>query len=220
MPDLDIQHIIWDWNGTLVDDVQASVNAINRMLISRELAPTTMERYRETFGFPVMNYYRTTGFHLEHEDWDALSREYHAFFLAESSIRIRPSAADVLTACRGAVLSQGVLSAAKQEILEWMMAPSGLARFFNHVTGSDNLHGSSKAACGRDLLQQLALPARHVLFVGDTLHDHEVADQMGCRCLLVCGGHQSRQRLAQSGCPVLDDLADVPLWLARENRTC
>jgi phosphoglycolate phosphatase len=218
MPEITITHVVWDWNGTLLDDVQASVNAINCMLARRHLAQTTIDRYRETFGFPVKDYYRVTGFRLEQEDWNAMAREYHDLFLAETSIRVRPSAAATLEACRVAGLALGLLSASEQAILDRMLAQSGLDRYFGQIMGVDNLHGHSKAERGRDLLRALAAPADHVLFVGDTLHDHEVASQMGCRCLLVAGGHQTRQRLEQAGCPVLDALTDVPAWLERETR--
>lgn len=214
-----IKYVIWDWNGTLVDDVQASVNAINCMLARRNLSATTIERYRETFGFPVKDYYRITGFHLEQEDWDAMSSEYHDIFLADPDIHIHPAAKKTLKACRDAGLELGLLSAAEQSILERMLEKFDAAHFFNHIMGTDNLYGHSKIARGRDLLRCLAMPAACVLFVGDTLHDYEVAVQMGCRCLLISGGHQTQARLTQSGCQVLEDLADVPDWIARENRT-
>ncbi len=65
-------YIIWDWNGTLLDDVGAAVNALNRMLAVRGVAPTTREYYRAHFGFPVRPFYEELGVNLAHEDWDRI----------------------------------------------------------------------------------------------------------------------------------------------------
>lgn len=204
------RQIVWDWNGTLLDDVQASVNAINRLLADRSLPPTDSERYRETFGFPVRNYYTAIGFRLECEDWDALARDYHALFLADPSIRVRPEAFPVLQFCRNAGIGLSVLSASEQSILRRMLADGGLTRLFQQIQGVDNLHGRSKVETGRQLIARLCCPAREILFVGDTLHDHEVATAMGCDCVLIAQGHQTRARLLSAGCPVIDSLADFP----------
>jgi phosphoglycolate phosphatase len=212
------RQIVWDWNGTLLDDVQASVNAINRLLADRSLPPTHLERYRETFGFPVRNYYTAIGFRLECEDWDALARDYHALFLADPSIRVRPEAVPVLQFCRNAGIGLSVLSASEQSILRRMLADGGLTRLFQQIQGVDNLHGRSKVETGRQLIARLRCPAGEILFVGDTLHDHEVATAMGCDCVLIAQGHQTRARLLSAGCPVIDSLADFPDFLGAPGR--
>ena len=79
------RHIVWDWNGTLLDDVQASVNTINQLLAVRSLPRTDASRYRELFGFPVRNYYTAIGFRLENENWDLLARTYHDIYLASAT---------------------------------------------------------------------------------------------------------------------------------------
>ncbi len=73
--------------------------------------------------------------------------------------------------------------------------------------------GHSKREIGRALLRDLALAPETVLLIGDSLHDHEVAVDLGTACLLVAHGHQSRARLEQTGASVLDRLAEIPAWL-------
>jgi len=210
------RHIVWDWNGTLLDDVQASVNAINRLLEVRALPSTDIPRYRELFGFPVRNYYTALGFRLEEENWDLLARTYHDLYLAEPSIRLHDGATPVLRFCREAGLGLSVLSAAEQSILERMLADAGLADCFDFVHGVDNLHGHSKVETGRRLMQRIPCPPTEILFVGDTLHDLEVAHELGCRCVLIAQGHQSHARLLAAGAPVLSCLADLPGFLQSE----
>ena len=207
------QHIIWDWNGTLLDDVQTSVNAINQLLTTRALPPTDIPSYRERFGFPVRQYYTAIGFCLEKENWDLLARTYHDLYLADTSIRLHPETVPVLRFCRDAGLGLSVLSASEQSILEQMLTAAGLTACFDFIHGVDNLHGHSKIETGHRLIRRIPCPAAQVLLVGDTLHDHEVATALGCHCVLISRGHQSHQRLLQAGCPVLDSLSELPQFL-------
>ena len=207
------QHIIWDWNGTLLDDTQAGVNAINAMLAARGLPQIDVPYYREVFGFPVINFYRTIGFPVERENWDAVAHEFHDRFLADTSIRLHAHALKALACFRQAGVKQSILSASEQNILDDMLSQYGIADYFDCAWGVDNLYGQSKLQLGRTLIDKLALDPTALLLVGDSLHDHEVARDLGVRCLLIAQGHQSLARLARSGAPVLNSLADVPAWL-------
>jgi phosphoglycolate phosphatase len=208
-----ISHVVWDWNGTLLDDVSASVAAMNRMLARRNMAALHEERYRDIFEFPVRRYYDALGFDFSREDWDALAREYHDEY--EDCARTAPLRAgimDTLQACRAAGLGMSVLSASELSILTRMMAERAMPGFFQSVCGLSNLHAVSKLELGRKLLAETGIPAANVLFVGDTVHDYEVARELNCRCLLLAGGHQSRQRLSACGAMVAEDAAAVLEW--------
>ncbi len=212
------QHIIWDWNGTLLDDAQAGVNAINAMLATRGLPLIDMPSYREVFGFPVINFYRTIGFNIEQENWDAMAREFHDLFLSDPTIRLHDSATSALACLQQAGIGQSVLSASEQSILGTMLDAFGITRYFDGICGVDNLYGHSKLELGHALLERLGRSPDTVLMIGDSLHDHEVAEALGVRCLLIAQGHQSYARLARSGAPVLNSLADVAAWLQSSQR--
>jgi len=201
-----IKYVVWDWNGTLLDDAQACVNAINTLLAHRGVARIDMTHYRETFGFPVIDFYRRINFPLEGEDWDTLAREFHDLFLADASLRLQDGAREVLAQVRGRGLQQSILSASERGILTRLLSELGIQGYFAEVFGVDNMHGVSKMDLGRSLLRKLALPPEHVLLVGDTLHDAEVAQTLGTHCVLVAQGHQSAPRLEQAGVPVFGAL--------------
>ncbi len=207
------QHIIWDWNGTLLDDTQAGVNAVNAMLAARRLPTLDVATYREVFGFPVKDFYRAVGFRLEAEDWDAMAREFHDRFLADTTLRLHADATRALACFRTAGVGQSVLSASEQSILDTMLTDFGVAHYFDIIFGVDNLYGHSKLELGRALLTRIARPPKTVLMIGDSLHDYEVAEDLGVPCLLIAQGHQSFARLARTGAPVLNCLADIPAWL-------
>lgn len=210
---MEIKHIIWDWNGTLLDDTLAGMNAVNAMLTARGMPPISLARYRATFGFPVLDFYRSVGFRLDTEDWDAMADEFHRNFLSDTTIRLHTHAVATLVHVRSCGIGQSVLSASEQSILNNMLSEYGLAHFFTHVYGVDNLYGRSKLEIGRTLIKALNSPPGSILMIGDSLHDHEVARRLEIGCLLIAQGHQSRGRLSASAAPVLDDLSELPGWL-------
>jgi len=214
-PSRQIRHVIWDWNGTLLDDAQAGVNAVNGMLRARGLPLLDVARYRDIFGFPVRHFYEAVGFQLEREDWDAMAREFHDLFLAEPDLRLHREATNALQHFSAAGIGQSILSASEQTILERMLTAFGVQHHFAHICGVNNLYGHSKLDLGRALLARIEVPCPQILLIGDSLHDHEVAEALGVRCLLISQGHQSHARLAQCGAPVLHCLSDLHDWLTQ-----
>jgi phosphoglycolate phosphatase len=199
------KRLIWDWNGTLLDDVSAAVNALNRMLVSRDASPITVEHYRRRFGFPVRPFYAELGVDLDKWAWDDICEDFHAFVAAEPQ-QVRPDAAAALGRARELGFRQCVLSALRQDLLENALERNGLSGFFDLVYGVDNLDGASKLDRGRELVAALGPDARDAVLIGDTLHDAEVAEALGGTCILIGTGHQTPRRLSASGCPVVSDL--------------
>ncbi len=204
------EHIIWDWNGTLLDDTRFCVEIMNGMLARRRMPTLTIAQYRATFTFPVRDYYRQAGFDFENESFEQLSVEFiGAYESGRHDCELQADASDVLEHARARGKRQSILSAYSQETLVEFVASHKLAHFFEHQVGLDNIYAGSKVANGRRLIADLEHPREVVLLVGDTLHDVEVADEMGIDCVLVAHGHQSRERLARSGAPVLETLQDL-----------
>lgn len=201
-----VSHIIWDWNGTLLDDTQACVNSINVLLAKRGVPTLNLPRYRDLFGFPVIDFYRRINFPLGSENWNSVAREFHDVFLADTTFKLQSATVETLQRIQSKEIQQSVLSASEQSILDGMLQTYGIRDFFTHVYGVNNLYGDSKIEIGHKLLTQLTIPSENVVIVGDTLHDVEVAQALGVSCVLIAQGHQSRKRLEQAGVPVFEDL--------------
>ena len=202
------KRLIWDWNGTLLDDVAAAVGALNRMLVKRGARPITIEHYRRRFGFPVRPFYAELGVDLATWDWDEICEDFHNFVLEEPQA-VRPDARAALELAASLGFRQSILSALRQDKLEAALAANGFLDFFDRIFGVDNLDGASKLDRGRELMASLGPAADTPVFIGDTLHDAEVARELGGRCVLVSCGHQMPDRLAAAGCPVAATLADA-----------
>ena len=206
------RHIVWDWNGTLQDDVQAAVNGINRLLAQRGLPTVDVARHRRVFAFPVRDYYTALGFELEKEDWHRLSHDFIEAFTQDASRALFRGALPALETLHARGVAMSILSASEQTLLEAALAQHGIRRFFAEVRGLDNHGAASKLDLAKILFASIGGPYDDVWIVGDTMHDKEVADAAGCNCLLLAGGYQSRERLLACGCPVLDSVAEVPAF--------
>ena len=207
--------LIWDWNGTLLDDVGAAVAALNRMLARRGAKPISVGHYRRRFGFPVRPFYAELGVDLEKWDWDEICEDFHRFILEEPQA-VRAQARAALERAASAGFRQCVLSALRQDKLEAALRAAELRGFFEHVFGVDNLDGASKLQRGRELMAKLEPLKAPPILIGDTLHDAEVARDLGADCILVGCGHQLPERLAVSGFPVVADLDEAVTLAARE----
>ena len=139
-----------------------------------------------------------------------MAREYHDLYARTSGgASLRPGARDALDALRAAGVGMSVLSSCEQSLLEAMLARHGIGAYFGLVRGQDNLYGGSKLDAGRRLVRALGAAAAHAVLVGDTTHDFDVAASLGCGCVLLTGGHQSRERLLRCDCPVMDDVGEL-----------
>lgn len=206
-----ISTVIWDWNGTLLDDLHLSVRIINQLLEKRSLPSLSTDRYREVFTFPVKDYYRKIGFDFDTEPFEIPAREYIDIYNRDvSSCGLQSSATDVLQRLQSKDVRQLILSAMEQKPLVENVKQNNIFPFFELVCGLDNHYAASKLDNGKQLLEDAAVSPKEVLLIGDTIHDFEVAKAIGCNCLLVANGHQSHERLAETGCEVIDSLSEIP----------
>ena len=207
-------HLIWDFNGTILQDIDLTLRCTNTMLSDRDL-PTfaSVDAYREVFDFPIDEYYRRMGFDFEKEDYETvLAPEWVGMYLAgESSCPMMEGAAEAMALVKAMGIPQILLSATEQDMLTGQLERLGIYGKFDEVIGLDNIHARSKKA--QAISWKERNPDARPLFIGDTLHDADVAAAVGGDCVLYCGGHQSRTRLEATGHPVISDIRELIQYL-------
>jgi len=210
----DYRHLIWDWNGTLLDDVDDCLAVLNDMLEKRYLKMLTRNRYRDLFNFPVLDFYQQIGFDFKTESFDDVAIEYHVGYTRRlPECRLHPGAEQILRAAAHAGYTQSLLSAYPQNALENALNYFQVRPWFTKIVGLDDHFAHSKLENGKRFLKELKIDPSHVLLIGDTLHDSEVADATGVDCVLLTYGHQSRRRLQSCGVRLFDTLADLQKFL-------
>jgi phosphoglycolate phosphatase len=203
-------HIIWDWNGTLLDDIDLCLKIINQILKSRGLPLASRDRYLDIFRFPVQKYYEKLGFNFDEEPFEPISTEFiTAYENGRRDCQLMSGAEDTLLMLSEKGYSQSILSASKQTYLQKALDEYNVTSFFISINGLDNHHAAGKSRIARSFMATNNLNPDVVLLLGDTLHDAEIASELGIDCWLISQGHQSKKRLATAGVPILDSILEL-----------
>lgn len=207
-------HLIWDWNGTLLDDVAWSVEVMNRMLTRRGMRPMdSVGDYHKVFCFPVIRYYRNLGLNIERETFEVIAQEFVALYYdtQKSHYSLHNDAEKVLRQLQQKEVSQVILSASEQNNLLAQVGEFEISHYFDEILGIHDVYATSKVQEGMQFIARSH--AKDVLLVGDTQHDLEVAEALGADCVLVANGHQSKEALLECGVPVIGDLSQLMDYL-------
>ncbi|BDY04428.1 NUDIX domain-containing protein [Ferrimonas sp. YFM] len=191
------QHVVWDWNGTLVNDAPLAVEIVNQLMTTQSLGSTDLASYRRDFCHPVIDYYRNLGFDFERLPFDQLCNEFGRHYsAARERLQLHPGSRFLLGGLAGQS-TQSLLSASSQTVLEQCLNHHGIASLFDHIYGLPDNQARCKIDRGRELLAATGILAKNTILVGDTDHDLEVADALGIELLLIGDGHQCASKLAQ-----------------------
>ena len=206
-------HIIWDFNGTLLNDVDIGIQSINVLLAKRGLNMlSSAEEYRAVSGFPIVEYYKRIGFDFSKEPYDKVAPEWVEQYMSRvDQAELYADALPMLEYVRQKQLGQILLSATELNMLCGQVAALGIGHYFDEICGMDNVYAHGKLSLAQKWREGHS--DAKALFVGDTDHDFEVASAIGADCVLFSGGHQSHDRLARLGCPVIDRLCDLKNYL-------
>ena len=206
--------IIWDWNGTLLNDVTICCIAMNGMLQKRSMPLLSKERYKSIFTFPVKEYYEKIGWNFSQEPFDLIAMEFiDSYRNLLPKATLFTSAKKVLSAIKNSDIQQLILSAMQHNFLHESVSALGITNYFESINGISNHFAVSKQQLAQQLFVQHEFSAQDTIIIGDTLHDAEIAKNMGVDCILISAGHQSHERLVESGFTVIKSVNEIPAFL-------
>ncbi|KPC73506.1 HAD family hydrolase [Streptomyces sp. NRRL F-5639] len=211
-------HIVWDWNGTLLCDIGAVVEATNAAFDELGLPTITLERYRELYCVPVPRFYeRLLGRAPTAEEWAVMDETFHRhYWRAAEGVPLEEGAAEMLAARQAAGHTQSLCSLAPHDRLLPLLRTHGIAERFVRVDGATGPTGGGRGGKAGQMerhLRELAVahavsPGRTVV-IGDAVDDAVAAAHVGARAVLFTGGSHSRASLEEAGVPVVDSLAEA-----------
>ncbi|MGI6343068.1 MAG: HAD family hydrolase [Bacteroidales bacterium] len=205
--------IIWDWNGTLLDDVEISIMCINKMLQKRNLPLLTTDGYRRIFTFPVKEYYEKAGFDFEKEDWTTVAVDYiESYFKEAYSCNLHKHAVEVLEFFRKNNRRQVIISAMQNQALNAMVKDYGISEYFDEILGIQDHYANSKQQIVENFIKRVG-EGNKIIFIGDTLHDAEIARSFGLDAILFSKGHQNYERLQATGFRIINSLMELENYL-------
>ncbi len=204
------KHIIWDWNGTIFNDVNLGIDIINKLLIPRGLSTLTVDIYKKVFTIPVKDYYANLGFDFSKEPFEIVGKYWmDEYERRKFECGLFNGVEKLMNKIQNLGIGQSILSAYSQHTLEEMVDHFNLRKYFTHIVGLDNIYAASKMHLGKDLMNRLGNGKGETLVIGDTLHDFEVASEIGADCVLVASGHQDKNRLLNATKNVVDTIEDL-----------
>lgn len=211
-----LRHVVWDWNGTLLDDVGLSLVVVNEMLSRRGLPRLDLKRYREVFCFPIRKYYERIGFDFDRDPFPTLAEEFVTRYYRQChTCDLHDGVRTVLAIIRDQGRSQSILSASHAATLAPIIHRYGLGEYFSKINGLKNHHAAGKLEAGKEWLETERIDPGTVLLIGDTEHDAEVAAALGMSFILVSWGHQSGERLNPHGLVVDTPRGLEEIFIAR-----
>lgn len=206
---------MWDWNGTLVDDLPLVVAATNAVFASVGGPEVTEAEHRRDFRRPIVDYYsQVLGRPVDDDEFALLNKLFHdAYQAGAAACPLAPGAAEALEAWRQWHGSQSLLSMWFHTDLTVAVAGHGLTGQFRRI---DGLRGpvtpGAVAHKQPHLLAHLAalsLDGARVVLIGDTVDDAHAAAAVGAGCVLYAGGFTEAEQLSATGAPVVESLPEA-----------
>lgn len=205
-----MQTVIWDWNGTLLNDLDLCIASINSLLQKRELELLNHQTYKEVFSFPVKDYYAAVGFDFSKEDFAVPAREFIDLYNNRvAGCSLHPEAFGVLDHLKEKGIKQFVLSAMQENMLEQTLKEQQIYTYFEGIAGLNHHYATSKIERGEELIEKHRIDKNQTTMIGDTIHDFEVAEQLEIKCILIANGHQSKKRLQTTGATIINNLSEL-----------
>lgn len=190
-----------------------AIDAINVILLKYNLPTLDQKRYLEIFTFPVIDYYLKLGFDFDKTPFEVVGTEFIDEYTRRMfAVDLHIGAVDFMERSQQSGITQSLLSAAKVQMLDTLIAHHDLGKYFIRVLGLDNHYAHSKLEIGQDWIKAMPYDASEVLFIGDTFHDADVARNMGIDFVLLSHGHTSHERLKTTGNPVFRNFDELSNW--------
>ncbi|MFD3697259.1 HAD family hydrolase [Streptomyces sp. NPDC058646] len=207
-------HIVWDWNGTLLHDIDAVIVATNASFAELGFPPITLATYRDLYVVPVPLFYeRLMGRLPTDEEWLVMDEAFHRhYWAAAEASGLAEGALELLQGWDRDGLTQSLLSLAPHDKLVPLVRTHGIDRYFLRVDGRTGPSHTSKAG---HLVRHMAaldgtgVSAARTVLIGDAVDDALAAAHVGARAVLYTGGSHSRSSLESAGVPVVDSLAEA-----------
>lgn len=211
-----LRHVIWDWNGTLLDDAWLCVEILNLLLEEHGREPLSYDSYRDLFDFPVIEFYRKIGFETDLDFFQSISHQFiNSYQSRMEACQLQQGALEAICQLLDSDISNSILSAAYQKNLDHAVERYGLSHLLHGWIGIDDIFATGKVERGLQWIESQAWRREEMLLIGDTLHDYEVAKALGVPCILVDHGHHSRNRLESCGVPVISGITDLFPYLEK-----
>lgn len=204
-----VKNIIWDWNGTLINDVAISCRILNEMLAERGLQSLSLEQFQRIYEHPAIRIYERAGFDLINESFELIAQDWHARYQhSAADIQLHHDSLMILDKCQRSGIDQYIISALPHDILTHNVKALQLESYFSFIKGLEDSYARSKIENAKNLMESMSLDPNSTIMIGDSAHDYETAKAINIDCLLVGRGYEHIDRLTQLNTRVINSFTE------------
>ncbi|WP_168211258.1 HAD family hydrolase [Actinosynnema sp. ALI-1.44] len=202
-----IEHIVWDWNGTLFDDGPAMVLATADAFAVAGLPEVTPERFRDHFTRPITDFYENlAGRSLTGAEQTLLDEQFQVSYARRvAAATLHADTLNALTMWYETGRTQSLLSMYPHDLLVAMAQLSPIRSLLSRLDGTPDGSPHGKEPHLRGHIERLGLSPDQVLVVGDNTDDMVAARACGAKGVLYHPGDAALLSVARA-----EDLA-VPI---------
>ena len=212
-----IKNIFFDFNGTIIDDVDLCLDLLNQILSKQNKRTLNKDEYKHVFKFPIKQYYLDAGVDFNNESYEELSSWFINEYQPKSfHCGLYPNSREIFEYLKSKGYHLYILSASKVNNLQEQANIYDITKYFDAILGIDNIFAASKVQIAKDYIKANNINPKETIFIGDTLHDELVAKEIKAIPLLVDCGHQARDVLAAANVKILHSIADLKEVLENE----
>lgn len=202
--------IIWDFNGTLIDDVNAALNSVNDMLKRRNLPLINMAQYASYVDTPIIKFYEHIFDDLYSMDFSLIAAEFNEGYEKHLPPKaIMADAEEILEYFYSKGKLQTVISATHIDKVTKRLNEFGLSKYFDKILAHNNLIAEDKTHLAVKYFAEKGIAPEKAVVIGDCVADFKMAQALGCDCVLTTQGHQSRAEFYKTTAIVIDSLTEL-----------
>lgn len=204
-------HVFWDWNGTIIDDLEINYLIINTLLNNRKKDVISLSQYRQVFTFPIKEFYRRVGFSIDRDEYQQLVSDYWELYKSKSKdIPLMTGVLDTLGLLKEYQIKQYILSASNKRMVIDQSSTYGIQDLFEEVIAPQDQYALGKVDLARQWMSDRNISSSNIIMIGDTLHDFETARAINVDCALVNKGHQNLSALVcEPGLMIFNSICEL-----------
>ncbi len=207
------RNLIFDWSGTLCDDLALTIEATNHVLSHYKRPPLDVDSFRAEFYLPYPSYYETK---IPEATMDELEDLYRfAFDRSATTVKLLPHARRFMDFCTEQGIRCFILTSMDSKAFAIQVEELGLSSYFEHIhSGIRN-----KEVYIGQLMQQHNLHPDETAFIGDMSHDIDAAHCASITGIGVLTGYNNAQQLAAATPDlIVPDLSALQQLMERGSR--
>lgn len=191
-----MDYIFWDFNGTILNDIPLTYEILIEMLKEEGRPLISYEEYLMIFGFPVEAYYEKL-YDLKKTPFPILAKRFIEKYQPRSlHVDLSNHVIETILYFREKGVTQVLLSASETNNLKEQLNHFGISHLFKDILGTNDVLAKSKLEVAKKYIEKHKIDPKKMVMIGDTLHDAEIANELGCRVILYTKGNQHKSRLS------------------------